>query len=124
MCNAVSYFCRNAENPPKVLLLDYFNTSYPDYATYKGWELKVGEREREGERESERRKEREKKINVRKTACKETYHNYHVNEHDGLANHKGYGKNTSVCEFRWIITTRVSPTRPHTTDESSRYLDL
>ena len=25
----------------KVLLLDYFNVSYPDYATYKGWELKA-----------------------------------------------------------------------------------
>jgi len=24
----------------KVLLLDYWNASYPDYATYKGWELK------------------------------------------------------------------------------------
>lgn len=31
----------NMKEKKKVLLLDYFNTSYPDYATYKGWELKA-----------------------------------------------------------------------------------
>jgi len=29
------------DDKKKVLLLDYFNVSYPDYATYKGWELKA-----------------------------------------------------------------------------------